>query len=421
VANAGATVYIGAGTFTGSILVNKSVQLVGAGRTATILAADKRTSVLVVEVNTEVEIRSLSVTNGQAQARTSGGGITNYGNLSLRDVKVANNHSEFDGGGIANSDGARLNLKNCEISDNNAGFGGGGVFSSLNTTLNVEDCDIARNTAGLEGGGLHSRGTLIVNNATLISNKAANGGGGIAQRRGTATLFGVIIRQNETSASGAGLLVMDTMTVEGSTVAQNISRTSQGAAVSVTGEKSKLSMQASTVNDNSVAASAADGVGIDVLGGAALSLLNTTVSGNQERGVYIGYSSSANILFSTLTRQKYGVYLGFLSGKVEIGATIVAGNSQEQCHGDASSAGNNVVSDATCKFARTGDLVSTDPLLDAALKDNGGRTQTHALLARSPALDAAKNVTCPRRDQRGAPRPQPTAGVCDVGAYEACQ
>nr|BBJ47930.1 hypothetical protein SAVMC3_05590 [Streptomyces avermitilis] len=48
------------------------------------------------------------------------------------------------------------------------------------------------------------------------------------------------------------------------------------------------------------------------------------------------------------------------------------------------------------------------------LADNGGPTDTTALLPGSPALDAADG--CPATDQRGVARPQGTA--CDIGAYE---
>jgi len=49
------------------------------------------------------------------------------------------------------------------------------------------------------------------------------------------------------------------------------------------------------------------------------------------------------------------------------------------------------------------------------LADNGGPTLTHALLAGSPAIDAALGA-CPAIDQRGVVRP--VGGGCDVGAVE---
>ncbi len=61
--------------------------------------------------------------------------------------------------------------------------------------------------------------------------------------------------------------------------------------------------------------------------------------------------------------------------------------------------------------------LNTDPLL-GPLANNGGLTQTLALLAGSPAINAATNAGCPSTDQRGITRPQPSGGTCDLGAYE---
>jgi hypothetical protein len=51
------------------------------------------------------------------------------------------------------------------------------------------------------------------------------------------------------------------------------------------------------------------------------------------------------------------------------------------------------------------------------LADNGGPTDTYALLSGSPAFDAGNAAGCPATDQRGLPRPGFAA--CDVGAFEA--
>ncbi|MGH2891287.1 MAG: choice-of-anchor Q domain-containing protein, partial [Solirubrobacteraceae bacterium] len=62
-------------------------------------------------------------------------------------------------------------------------------------------------------------------------------------------------------------------------------------------------------------------------------------------------------------------------------------------------------------------LSSADPML-GLLQDNGGPTETMALLPGSPALDAvpATGTVCKTSDQRGVSRPQGAA--CDIGAYE---
>jgi hypothetical protein len=65
----------------------------------------------------------------------------------------------------------------------------------------------------------------------------------------------------------------------------------------------------------------------------------------------------------------------------------------------------------------TGDIVGDsteriDPRL-GPLQDNGGSTETHAVLAGSPALGAG-GPGCEARDQRHVLRSDP----CDLGAYE---
>lgn len=66
--------------------------------------------------------------------------------------------------------------------------------------------------------------------------------------------------------------------------------------------------------------------------------------------------------------------------------------------------------------------VSTE-VVDAALKDNGGPTKTHALIERGLAVDTGY---CPGEttDQRGLARPYDdtrlsnAAAACDIGAFE---
>ncbi len=59
---------------------------------------------------------------------------------------------------------------------------------------------------------------------------------------------------------------------------------------------------------------------------------------------------------------------------------------------------------------------NADPKLEG-LKDNGGPTKTHALLAGSSAIDTGTNAGAPATDQRGVVRPQ--GDKFDIGAYEA--
>ena len=80
----------------------------------------------------------------------------------------------------------------------------------------------------------------------------------------------------------------------------------------------------------------------------------------------------------------------------------------------------------TLRGATTGNVVGQDAKL-AALAKNGGPTQTMALLAGSPAIDAGNPAkpgsgkgACELTDQRGITRPVDGAGkaICDIGAFE---
>ncbi|MEW5939264.1 MAG: choice-of-anchor Q domain-containing protein, partial [Chloroflexota bacterium] len=77
---------------------------------------------------------------------------------------------------------------------------------------------------------------------------------------------------------------------------------------------------------------------------------------------------------------------------------------------------NNLVENGSCSAALSG-----DPLL-GPLANNGGPTQTHAVLAGSIAIDAGEDGICAAApvnnlDQRGVTRPQ--GAHCDIGAYES--
>jgi hypothetical protein len=89
--------------------------------------------------------------------------------------------------------------------------------------------------------------------------------------------------------------------------------------------------------------------------------------------------------------------------------------------GRLSSGGSNLDSDGSCGFVESGDQNGSDPHL-GPLAENGGWTQTHALLPGSPAIDAGGAVGCADRDQRGLARSQDGnsdgTAACDIGAFE---
>ena len=120
-------------------------------------------------------------------------------------------------------------------------------------------------------------------------------------------------------------------------------------------------------------------------------------------------------------------------GTISVENSIVSGNIVEEpltgeripsnCgNSGISSLGHNIQSAADCTFTATGDLKNIEPgFLSSGLQDNGGNTDTLALEATSPAVDAIPSGApgCSATDQRDIARPQGTG--CDIGAYELFQ
>jgi hypothetical protein len=128
-----------------------------------------------------------------------------------------------------------------------------------------------------------------------------------------------------------------------------------------------------------------------------------------------------------------------LGTEVQITDSILAGNTASSGAGgncDSQPASDNAIlskgynltdntaTDNTCSFTGPGDIVGADPGL-GTLADNGGPTETEALVPGSPAIDAGNPSGCTdlvggdlATDQRGVPRPQAPGGRCDIGAYE---
>jgi hypothetical protein len=98
--------------------------------------------------------------------------------------------------------------------------------------------------------------------------------------------------------------------------------------------------------------------------------------------------------------------------------TIVSGGAGAACGGSIAGIprgtfSRNLADDATCQLTGTEGVQNVDPRL-GVLKNNGGPTDTRALGAGSPAINAADPSLCGSPDQRGAA----PVGVCDIGAFE---
>ncbi len=303
---------------------------------------------------------------------------------------------------------ADLTLLGLTIQDGNlSGIGdGGGILVEDPTSLTATDLVVRDNKASFTGG-IDNYGTATLTRASFIGNAGDDGsgsgccGGFYNESGSTATMTDVSFIGN-TALDDTGALYSsgDSLTITNALFSGNTAGEIRGGAMIAT--NGTLSITNATFSGNSISGDG-DGGAIANEMGSTTNLNNVTITGNSVTG----------------TGDGGGIYRQ--DGTLNIRNSIIAGNTDAggqapDCGasmGDAfTSGGHNLIGSTTgCTFTPVGDLSGVSPLL-GPLADNGGLTQTHALLAGSPAIDAG-GTDCAGSDQRGLPR-----GTCDIGAYE---
>lgn len=375
---------------TGDLHITADVTITGAGAGAggtTITGDGDR--IFDISAST-VTLSGLAVTGGSQPAGQEGGAIKETG------ASLTLTNDSFTGNTTSGADGS-----------------GGAVFmqSLVDGTLVVTGSSFVSNIAsnvGTSGGGFggaimfqpNNNGTMTVTNSTFDSNTAQSGthsqggfGGGV--------MF-------EPGAVGS-------LTIAGSTFSSNVAA---GATVPPTSQGgfgggmmfqpgaagSALSITNSTFTGNSAGGPSGFGGGIMYQPGTGSSatLTQVTIAGNSATNS--GSAGGLDIEDSPMTIQN-----SIVSGNT-VGST--ASNCATSSGGSLALAGHNIELGSTCGFD-----INANPNL-GALANNGGPTQTMALLAGSPAIDAASPTFCPATDQRGVLRPDQPGTACDIGAYE---
>jgi chitodextrinase len=300
--------------------------------------------------------------------------VSSAGHLTISAMTLSNglaNNGVIGGGAIANH--GPLSVTSTTFSGNSSpaktGTSGGAIDAS--GTLTVTSSTFTGNIAQ-EGGGIFTQKAATITNSTFSGNKATIfGGGGMVSAAGTATVTGDTFTGN--TGPGGGAIDNDTT----------------------------LHISNSTFTGNTAGANG---------GGAIVNFGPTTITQSTLSGNTAQFGSDI---------------LNFTGFTVSIAKSIVAtGHGGGNCGGQApvTDAGYNIDTGSSCGFSPASHSASnTNPQLDP-LAPNGGPTQTMALPAGSPAVDAIPSATtgCTgTKDQRGTTRPQGKG--CDIGAYEMIQ
>ena len=302
----------------------------------------------------------------------SGGGAANT-------IIEGNSVSSVGSGGVVSIAAVSTNISGVTIQNGRAGDGGG-IYVDSNGGLTLTNSTVSGNFCVNFGGGIYNSGSLTLINSTISGNRAIREGGGIENiNNGSLTITNTTISGNSVDVNGGGILNnFGTLTITNSTISGN--------------------------------SAGQDGGGVHNLLSAAI--FNSTITLNRAAVALIGGGTGGGV-FNSPTASFF-----FKNSIIANNSFLI--NVQGDCAGTLTSQGFNIVSSPNCTII--GPFSQVDPLL-GPLQNNGGPTQSHALLSGSPAIDAGEIPSCTDNlgapittDQRGAARPVGLA--CDIGAVE---
>lgn len=306
---------------------------------------------------------------------------------------------------------------------------GGALYLHNNVTTTLTNCRIINNYSGANGA-VENRGTLTINNCYFANNKTIPDSGtvvgGALRNAGQLTISDSTFENNTVHGEGGAIAITTAsgveVRIENTTFANNRALVTggglgNGGAIATTGNEGSIIITNSTLSGNYA----------DNNGGAIyhvtpagtptgnLTLTNVTIANNyadqdnNSSGVGGGiYQSLAN---TTLYNSLVAVNLRSTSSfRDDINGLVNASSSHNLVSvntglsGISNGINNNLI----------GTSASPVIALLGLLADNGGSTQTHAILQSSPAVNAGNDATCPPTDQRGVLR----VAICDIGAFE---
>ena len=351
-------------------------------------------------------------TDGSTQALVNYGGAMQLLNtdVTIQNSTFVNNYATSSGG-VIDANEATIRVSDSTFDGNSATSGGSiALFRSQLVMTN----SIVQNSIGTFGGGLYvgpeSIATVTTNLFRANDTVEFGNGGAIGVYQGELILNRSTVANNMAHGYAAGLLVNEgTASVNNSTFSGNLAQ--NGGAIGL--ESSTVAVNHSTITQNSAESNLiASGGGIFV-SNSALTLNGSIVSGNQAT-VFSGIDFGQEIHLTAGVASRT-----VLHGN---GANIIGHTSESGVALEGQGTIVNNLGDDETPSERIGAILNT------ILADNGGATQTHALVSGSPAIDRVNSSECEVEpifgvDQRNGSRNVDGDGrssdtECDAGAFE---
>lgn len=208
-----------------TLVVNKSLSILGPGPDLLTLDANNLRRHLNVEAPATLNLSGMRFVNGNPGANVDGGAIlVDAGTLNASDIRIEN--SSANGGGCLYNNGtvelSRVRLSGCRANysaglfnnvgrsailrdsriENNIATGpGGGIGNPAGATLVLERVSLSGNQ-GTIGGGLNSYGTATLSHTTFSGNAGENGGAMYLGGTGSTTLTHATVTANTAQFNG---------------------------------------------------------------------------------------------------------------------------------------------------------------------------------------------------------------------------
>jgi CSLREA domain-containing protein len=327
------------------------------------------------------------------------------------------------------------------ITSGNVGISGLTLRDGTGTRVSTINPATGTNVFLNFGGAIYMTGGALTLTSCILSNNRGSGdGGAIYAGSGVSlTIYSTTLSGNRSQDGGAihmnGGSSLSSLLMTDSTVSGNIADTGVGGGI-FSGTNTTATVTNSTVSGNSATGQTGGGGGFFNVNGT-LTIINSTISGNSTSAVtgtgprggggIMNISGQLTVTNSTITGN--GAVRGggiYSDGSLNLSNSIVAGNDGggyilSDIFGPVTAGDYNLVQNTSNTTLTGTHNITGQPALLGPLANNGGPTQTHALLPGSPAIDKGSATGT---DQRGFARPVDNEAIAnaangaDIGAFE---